>query len=108
MSYVSSSSGSTHAGQYVYWSDIGPMSSGDKKSLQIVAHVNDSITGTQTLTNNVDVSGKHENDKNVTDNATADFLVQEAKISVTKTADPSDGRLAQYDCNIHNSRQEYW
>jgi uncharacterized repeat protein (TIGR01451 family) len=108
MSYVSSSSGSTHAGQYVYWSDIGPMSSGDKKSLQIVAHVNDSITGTQTLTNNVDVSGKHENDKNVTDNATVDFLVQEAKISVTKTADPSDGRLAQYDCNIHNSRQEYW
>jgi hypothetical protein len=41
------------------------------------------ITGTQTLTNNVDVSGKHEKDKNVTDNATADFQVQEAKISVT-------------------------
>ena len=51
MSYVSSTSGSTNVGQNVSWSDIGPMSSGDKKSLQIVAHVNDSLTGTQTLTN---------------------------------------------------------
>ena len=62
-----------------------------KKSLQIVAHVNDSLTGTQNLTNTVDVSGKHENDKNVSDNDTADFLVQEASVSVTKTADPTVG-----------------
>ena len=91
MSYVSSTSGSTHVSQNVSWSDIGPMSPGASKSLQIVAHVNDSITGTQTLTNSVDVSGKHENDKNVTDEASANFLVHEASVSVTKTANPTVG-----------------
>jgi uncharacterized repeat protein (TIGR01451 family) len=90
MSYVSSSPpGGINVGQNVYWSDIGPMSSGDKKPLQIVAHVIASITGTQNLTNYVDVAGKHENDKNVTSKASANFLVQEANISVTKTANPT-------------------
>ena len=91
MSYVSSTSGSVHADQNVSWSDVGPLSSGENKSLQIVAHIDGPITGTHNLTNNVDVSGKPENGQNVTSNASADVQTQEAKISVTKTADPSVG-----------------
>ncbi len=91
LSYVSSSSGGTNAGQNVSWSDIGPLSSGENKSLQIVAHIDGSITGTHNLTNYVDVSGKPENGQNVTANASADVQTQEANISVTKTADPSVG-----------------
>ena len=66
MTYVSSSSGSTNVGQNVNWSDIGPMSSGGNKSLQIVAHIDGPVIGKETLTNNVDVSGKPENGQNVT------------------------------------------
>ena len=91
MIYVSSTSGSTHAGQNVYWSDVGPLSSGENKSLQILAYIDGSITGTHNLTNNVDVSGKPENGQNVTSNASADVQAQEAKISVTKTANPTVG-----------------
>ena len=91
MSYVSSSSGSTRVGQHVYWSDIGPMSSGSSKSLQIVAHIDGPISGTKNLTNYVDVSGQPEHGQNVTANASADVQAQEAKISVSKTADPTFG-----------------
>ena len=91
LTYVSSTSGSVHAGQNVSWSDIGPLSSGDDKSLEIVAHIDGPITGTHNLTNNVNVAGKPENGQNVTANASANVQTQEAKISVTKTADPSVG-----------------
>ena len=91
MSYVSSSSGSSRVGQHVYWSDIGPMSSGSSKSLQIVAHIDGPISGTKTLTNYVDVSGQPEHGQNVTANASADVQAQEAKISVSKTANPTFG-----------------
>ena len=106
MTYVSSSSGSTNVGQNVSWSDIGPMSSGANKSLQIVAHIDGPITGTQTLTNNVDVSGKPENGKNVTANASADVQAQEAKISVTKTANPTFGS-PEHQRHLHTGCQEY-
>ena len=91
MSYVSSSPGSTRVGQNVSWSDIGPMSSGASKSLQIVAHIDGPISGTKNLTNYVDVSGQPEHGQNVTANASADVQAQEAKIAVSKTADPTFG-----------------
>ena len=106
MTYVSSTPGSTNVGQNVSWSDIGPMSSGANKSLQIVAHIDGPITGTQTLTNHVDVAGKPENGQNVTSNASADVQAQEAKISVTKTANP-DLRLTRHQRHLHTGRQEY-
>ena len=59
--------------------------------MQIVANIDSSITGTQTLTNHVDVSGKPANGNNVTAEASADVQAQEAKISVTKTANPTVG-----------------
>ena len=91
MSYVSSTSGSTHSGQTVSWSNIGPMLSGENKSLQIVARIDGPIIGNQTLTNHVDVSGKPTNGNNVTSNASADVHAQESKITVTKTANPTVG-----------------
>jgi len=91
MTYVSSSIGSTHVGRNVNWSDIGPLSSGGEKLLQIVAHIDGPIIGTQTLINKVGVAGKPEHGQNVTSNATAEVPGQEAKILVTKTADPTFG-----------------
>jgi uncharacterized repeat protein (TIGR01451 family) len=107
MTYVSSSPADSHTDQTVSWSNIGPMSSGQNKSHQIVANIDNSITGNQTLTNNVDVSGKPANGQNVTAKASADVLAQEAKISIKKTADPSDGRLAEHRRHLHNARREY-
>ena len=106
MTYVSSSPGSTNVGQNVSWSDIGPMSSGANKSLQIVAHIDGPITGTQTLTNNVDVSGKPENGQNVTSNASADVQAQEAKI-ISHQDRQSDVRLTGHQRHLHTGRQEY-
>ncbi len=91
MSYIASSSGSSRVGQHVSWSDIGPMSSGSSKLLQIVAHIDGPMSGTKNLTNHVDVSGQPEHGQNVTANATASVKAQEAKISVNKTADPTFG-----------------
>ena len=91
MTYVSSSIGSTHVGQNVNWSDIGPMSAGAEESLEIVAHIDGPVTGTKILTNNVSVAGKPEHGQNVTSNSTAEVEAQEAKISVTKTANPTFG-----------------
>ncbi len=51
MTYVSSTPAGTNVGQTVSWSNIGPMSSGQNKSLQIVATIDNTITGNQTLTN---------------------------------------------------------
>ena len=91
MTYVSSSPAGRNVGQTVYWSNIGPMSSGQNKSLQIVATIDNTITGNQTLTNNVDVSGKPANGNNVTSQASADVQAREAKILVTKKANPTTG-----------------
>ncbi|MCX6678508.1 MAG: hypothetical protein NTU95_11285 [Methanothrix sp.] len=88
MSYVSSSEGSTHSGQTVSWSDIGPLGPGASKVLWVVAHIDGPISGIQTLTNRVDVEGKPEHGQNVTNSSTADVRAQEANIQVTKTADP--------------------
>ena len=51
----------------------------------------DPLPVTRTLTNNVSVAGKPANGQNVTSNASADVQAQEAKISVTKTANPTAG-----------------
>jgi uncharacterized repeat protein (TIGR01451 family) len=91
MSYVSSSIGSTHNGQIVNWSDIGPLGSGERKQLWIVAHIDGPVSGIRTLTNRVDVQGKPEHGQNVTNSSTADVRAQESNIQVTKTADPTFG-----------------
>ena len=67
MTYYSSSPGSTHTGQNVYWSDIGPMPSGSTKILWIRATIDGTVYGT--MTNLVDVEGKPEYGDNVTDDA---------------------------------------
>ena len=108
MTYVSSSSGSTHVGRNVSWSDIGPMSPGGNKLLQIVAHIDGPVTGTRTLTNNVSVAGKPANGQNVTSNASADVQAQEANISVTKTANPTAGSPSTnvtFTLDVKNTRQ---
>jgi uncharacterized repeat protein (TIGR01451 family) len=110
MSYIASSSGGINVGQNVYWSDIGPILPGgrnvghnvswsdvgpilpaDSKKLRIAAYIDGSVSGTQTLTNNVDVSGKPAHGQNVTAKAFADVQAQEAKIKVTKIPIPTAG-----------------
>ena len=91
MTYVSSTPVGTHTGQTVSWSNIGPMTSGQNKSLQIVATIGNTITDNQTLTNNVNVSGKPAKGQNVTDEASADVHALEAGIAVSKTANPTTG-----------------
>ncbi|MEI6104333.1 MAG: hypothetical protein WCP70_10350 [Methanothrix sp.] len=106
MSYIASSSGGTHSGQNVYWSDIGPFSSGASKSLQIVARIDGPVSGVQTLTNRVDVEARPANGGIVTDYATASVQAQEAKISVTKTADPAfglTGALIDFTLTVTNN-----
>ena len=93
MSYVSSSLAGVSQGQNVLWSDIGPMSSGEGRELQIVAMIDGPVTGSQTFTNLVEVKGQPEHGENVTSSATADVVAKEAKISVVKTAEPAFGTI---------------
>ena len=89
LSYVSSSPGGFNIGQNINWSDIGPLAVGAQKSLWIEARIDGSVYGT--LINGVNVEGKPEHGNNVTNNTTTTVEVLEAKISVTKTADPIFG-----------------
>ena len=91
LSYISSHPAGSSSGQKVFWSDIGPMSPGENKELQIVARIDGPISGSQTLTNLVEVAGRPEHGENVTASASADVLASEAKIAIIKTADPSFG-----------------
>jgi uncharacterized repeat protein (TIGR01451 family) len=91
LSYVSSSIGSTHSGQTVNWSDIGPLGLGERKQLWIVAHIDGPVSGIQTRTNRVDVEGKPVHGNNVTNNTTTIVEVREPKITIIKTADPTLG-----------------
>ncbi len=100
MTYVSSTPGGTNVGQTVSWSNIGPMSPGQNKSLQIVATIDNTITGNQTLTNNVYVAGKPANGQNVTSKATADVQAQEAEISSHQNRQPHDW-LTRHQRHLH-------
>ncbi len=90
MSYVSSEGG-VNNGQHVNWADIGRMEPGDTISKQIVAHIDGPVSGLATLTNRVDVEGKPDHGKNVTNNTTTVIQAQEAKIRVTKLANVTYG-----------------
>jgi len=68
--YDSSSAGGANSGQYVNWTDIGPLVSGASRALWIKAEIDGSAFGT--LTNRVDVTGSPEHSDEVKDNATAD------------------------------------
>ena len=91
MSYISSSPGSTNSGPNVYWSDIGQIDIDAHKQLWVNARIDNSIVGNQTLTNRVDVDGKPDIGANVTNSSNASVNAQEAKILVTKTANPTFG-----------------
>ena len=91
MSYISSSPGSTNSGPNVYWSDIGPIAIDAHKQLWVNALIGNSIVGNQTLTNRVDVDGKPDIGANVTNSSNASVNAQEAKILVTKKANPTFG-----------------
>ncbi|MCX6674118.1 MAG: hypothetical protein NTY37_10120, partial [Methanothrix sp.] len=104
LTYDSSSPVSTHSGQNVYWSDIGPMASSEKKTLWIKATIDGSVYGT--LTNQVDVEGQPEYGDNVTDSATATVEAGKAEILVTKIANPtfgSVGTLVNFTLDVTNS-----
>ena len=104
MTYYSSSPGSTHTGQNVYWSDIGPMTSGSTKILWIRATIDGTVYGT--MINRVDVEGKPEYGDNVTDDANATVQSIQADIQVTKTAIPSygsAGALVNFTITVNNS-----
>ena len=104
MSYVSSSPGSINIGPNVYWSDIGSLDINAHKILWVRALISSSIVGNQTLTNRVDVNGKPDTGTNVTNSSNASVNAQEAKIAVTKTANPTC-RLAQHQCHLHAGHQ---
>ncbi|HPT19543.1 MAG TPA: DUF11 domain-containing protein [Methanothrix sp.] len=87
--YQSSSPGGINSGQNVLWPEIGPMDVGQIKRLWILALVDNSAHGT--LTNVVNVEGRPEQGDSVRDRATADVLVLNASINVTKSAFPPDG-----------------
>jgi len=44
MSYVSSKGGGVNNGRYINWSDAGPLNGGAKKSLELVAHIDDPVS----------------------------------------------------------------
>jgi uncharacterized repeat protein (TIGR01451 family) len=106
MSYVSSSPGSSNSGQQVVWPDVGPLATGTSSSLEIVARIDGPIVGMETLTNRVDVQAEPEHGENVTASASASVLVEEANITVTKTADPASGLPGtpiNFTLNVTNS-----
>ena len=91
MSYISSPPGSTNSGLHVNWSNIGPIEIGASKQLWVKALIRGPVVGNETLTNLVHVDGKPELGNNVTNSSTAIVQAQEAKIAVSKTADPTFG-----------------
>ncbi|MCX6678442.1 MAG: SpaA isopeptide-forming pilin-related protein, partial [Methanothrix sp.] len=72
LTYASSSTGSVNSGQYVNWTEIGPMSVGDMKSLWIKAKIDGTVYGT--LTNLVFVTGKPPSGDPVTNSTTKDVI----------------------------------
>src|SRR5690606_26738807 len=103
---ISSDPAGVNQGQQVIWSDIGPMDSGETKKLQILARIEGPLSGSQTLTNQVEVTGKPEHGGNVSARATADVLASEAKIIVAKKAEPaygSPGTEVRFTLEVTNS-----
>ena len=106
MSYVSSSPGSTQSGQEIVWPDVGPLATGTSSSLEIVARIDGTLSGSRTLTNRVDVQAEPEHGENVTASASASVKAEEANITVTKTADPASGLPGtpiNFTLNVTNS-----
>ncbi len=84
-----SSNGGTKSGQYVNWTNIGPLAKGASRTLWLSATIDGSVYGT--LTNQVNVTGTPDNGDPVNASATAIVLAGEANISVTNAADPTSG-----------------
>ncbi len=106
MSYVSSNPVGVNNGRYINWSDIGSLDAGENRSLEIVARIDGPVYGIETLTNRVDVEGKPVQGENVTNSTTVDVQAQEAKINVTKVADPtfgSKGTLVNFTMVVTNN-----
>ncbi len=78
LSYYSSSTGSMNSGQYVNWTEIGPMSVGEMKSLWIKAKIDGTVYGT--LTNLVLVTGKPQNGDPVINTTTIDVTALKSSI----------------------------
>ena len=106
MSYISSTPAGVGQNQSLSWSDIGSMHPGEKKTLVIVARIDGPISGTRTLTNQVDVSASPEHGENVTAADSATVQASEAKIAVDKAADPafgSIGTMVTFALNVTNA-----
>ena len=84
-----SSNGGANNGQYVNWTDAGPLAPAAARTLLIKATIDGSTYGT--LTNQVNVTGSPEHGEPVNSSATASVLAGEASILVTNTADPTFG-----------------
>ena len=71
------------------WSNIGPMTGGQKKTLTVIAHINGSYFGE--LFNSVAVTGKPPSGGNLTATNYTIVTAKEPKIYVTKNVTPTQG-----------------
>lgn len=93
LKYVSSNG--TAIGNVVTWSNIGPMTTGQLKSLYLIAHINGSAYGP--LNNTVNVTGKPQPaGDNVTAQAFRIVTAKRASIAVIKTSNVSSGVAGAY------------
>ena len=88
MSYVSDDSGGSVSGQEITW-NLGSMDTGASKTISLVAHIDTGASGT--LTDSVIATGTSPHGDDVSDADTADVTALTPGISVTKTADPTEG-----------------
>ena len=91
MSYISSSDSGVNNSRFINWSNVGLLAAGASKSLQIVASIDGPISGTKILTNRVDVVAQPEHGANAIANATAAVQAEEAGITISNIADPTQG-----------------
>ncbi len=89
MSYVSDDSGGSVSGQEITW-NLGSIASGaPATTISLVAHIDTGATGT--LTDTVTATGTPPHGDDVSGTDTADVTALTPGISVTKTADPTEG-----------------
>lgn len=89
LAYVSSNGSCTVAGNTITWTNIGPISTGQSKSLYLVAHINGSAYGV--LTNKLNVTATSPDHRKYYSNTTRAVTALHASIAASKTANLSQG-----------------
>ncbi|MDD4580534.1 MAG: hypothetical protein PHF80_07660, partial [Methanothrix sp.] len=84
-----SSNGGMNSGQYINWTNVGPLAAGASRARWIQATIDGSAYGTPT--NQVNVTGTPDHGDPVNSGASSSVLARQAIILVTKSSDPASG-----------------